>query len=134
MSKFLIILCLVIIVSCVTVGAINTLSNSNNRPRSVYDTLRLFSSVDLSLDDIHSLADTLRDTFDGNSGGGKFGTPNYKADTGVKWVNVALNAISQGFVTASSCWQIVFYLLRDVIMLFFSLFTVLYGFFVGVPT
>ena len=157
MKKIILIPAIILLVCCVTVGAFNVVSNSNNRPMTFYESLVAFSEIDFSFDEMANLLEKISRMWSaddssyagpggspGNTGGGgtivenggysnQFGSPNYKADTGLKWLDNVLNFCSNFIATVNIFIQLLVLLVRDAITTVYTLFDIITRFVVGVP-
>lgn len=163
MSKFLTVLCLLLIISCVTVGAYNLIANTSNRPRGVYDLMQFSSSFELSMDELSSCVGEIEEMWsDFNSSSTNTSSPSITnnevidriidyAFTGVlnllkdasdkagaTEIHDFVSKLDYGFTavlsTIINILRMVAILAYDTIRNTITIFRVVYGFFVGVPT
>ena len=150
MTKFLLIPAIILLACCVSVGAFNAVSGSNNRPMTFNESLVTLSEVDISIDDMSILIDSIQDAWATESasiypsqggvvsGGSRdesnFGEKNYEADTGTDWIDSFLNFLSDFCFTLVTLINILVLLVKDTISIVVTFFDLMVKFFFGVPT
>ena len=141
MNKILLIPAIVLLFCCVIVGAFNAVTGSNNRPMTFNDSLVTLSEVDLSIDDMLTLIESIQEVWgfgqDGDSNASEensFGQKNYQADSGAEWLNNVLNFLSDLCFTLITLIKMVILIIDILISIIVTLFDLTVKFFFGVPT
>lgn len=162
MKKILLIPAIILLVCCVTVGAFNVVTKSDNRPMTFYEALEEISHIEFSLDEMSNILSKISDLWteeastypgpggrpgqqggfgsldDGSNGileipSGNFGSLDYEANTDWKWLNSVLNTISKVISTIILIFDLLIFIVKDAVTTVYTLFDVIMRFVVGVP-
>ena len=163
MKKILLIPAIILLACCVTVGAFNVVTKSDNRPMTFYEALEEVSNIEFSLDDMTYILSKISELWTGETstypgpggrpgqqgaGGtmfedgsfslfeipsGYFGSLDYEADSGIEWLDSILVTISKVIATFILIIDLLILIVYDAVTTVSKLFDIITRFVVGVP-